>query len=133
MKSVENTYQKKTHIEHILLRPDTYVGSIEPVKSSMWVYDDGKEKIVEREISFVPGLYKIFDEVLVNAADNYQRDRRMSTINIRIDQKEGLISIMNNGKGRQGVMERNSSPNPREPQHVRARVDIWQSAHFEQL
>ena len=27
--SVERIYQKKTQLEHILLRPDTYVGSIE--------------------------------------------------------------------------------------------------------
>ena len=27
--TIEKTYQKKTPIEHILLRPDSYVGSIE--------------------------------------------------------------------------------------------------------
>lgn len=26
---IENIYQKKTQLEHILLRPDTYVGSVE--------------------------------------------------------------------------------------------------------
>ena len=30
--SVERIYQKKTQLEHILLRPDTYIGSVEPVK-----------------------------------------------------------------------------------------------------
>ena len=30
--------------------------------------------MVNRQINFVPGLYKIFDEILVNAADNKQRD-----------------------------------------------------------
>lgn len=29
--SVERVYQKKTQLEHILLRPDTYVGSVEPI------------------------------------------------------------------------------------------------------
>lgn len=29
--SVERIYQKKTQLEHILLRPDTYIGSVEPV------------------------------------------------------------------------------------------------------
>lgn len=28
--SVERVYQKKTQLEHILLRPDTYIGSVEP-------------------------------------------------------------------------------------------------------
>ena len=77
-KSIEKTYQKKSQLEHILLRPDTYIGSTEPQQQSMWVLDDSgeKPKFVNKQISFVPGLYKIFDEIIVNAADNIQRDRR---------------------------------------------------------
>ena len=37
--SVERIYQKKSQLEHILLRPDTYIGSVQPVTESMWVYD----------------------------------------------------------------------------------------------
>ncbi len=62
--SVERIYQRKTQLEHILLRPDTYVGSVEEVTENMWVYDAEREAIVKRQISFVPGLYKIFDEIL---------------------------------------------------------------------
>ena len=62
--SVERIYQKKTQLEHILLRPDTYVGSVEPIKQSMWVYDEQLSAIVSKEITYVPGLYKIFDELL---------------------------------------------------------------------
>ena len=36
-KTIEETYQKKTPLEHILLRPDTYVGSIEMEKSAKWI------------------------------------------------------------------------------------------------
>ena len=62
--SVERIYQKKTQLEHILLRPDTYVGSIEETTKQMWIYDDASEAIVLKTIAFVPGLYKIFDEIL---------------------------------------------------------------------
>ena len=62
--SVERIYQKKTQLEHILLRPDTYVGSIEETTKQMWIYDDELEAIVCKNITFVPGLYKIFDEIL---------------------------------------------------------------------
>jgi DNA topoisomerase-2 len=79
-KSIEETYQKKTQLEHILLRPDTYVGSIEKHTQTLWVYED--EKMVNRNITFVPGLYKIFDEILVNAADNKQRDPSMDTVKV---------------------------------------------------
>lgn len=51
----------------------------------MWVYDAEQEKIVQRDITYVPGLYKIYDEILVNAADNKQRDPKMSLIKININ------------------------------------------------
>lgn len=58
---------------------------MEYVTESMWIYDTEVEKIVQKEISYVPGLYKIYDEILVNAADNKQRDPAMDTIKIEID------------------------------------------------
>ncbi|CAN2389744.1 DNA topoisomerase II activity [Pristimantis euphronides] len=96
--SVERVYQKKTQLEHILLRPDTYIGSVEPVTQAMWVYDEDVGMNC-RDITYVPGLYKIFDEILVNAADNKQRDKNMGCIKISIDPDSNIISIWNNGKG----------------------------------
>ncbi|XP_017879111.1 DNA topoisomerase 2 isoform X2 [Ceratina calcarata] len=98
-KTIEGIYQKKSQLEHILLRPDTYIGSVEPVTELMWVYDKQKEAMVQREIKFVPGLYKIFDEILVNAADNKQRDPKMDMIKIEINAEDNIISVWNNGKG----------------------------------
>lgn len=84
----------------------------------MWVFDSTettdengqttitKGRMVQREISFVPGLYKIFDEILVNAADNKQRDKHMTTIRIEIDPSTNTISIWNNGKGIPVVMHK---------------------------
>ena len=65
----------------------------------MWIYDEDTKQIINKEISFSPGLYKIFDEVLVNAADNKQRDKKMDTIRIDIDKEKNEIKIYNNGKG----------------------------------
>ncbi|GLE00849.1 hypothetical protein PINS_up009646 [Pythium insidiosum] len=98
-RSIEQIYQKKTQLEHILLRPDTYVGSIEPVTQMMWVFDDESKKMEQRKITFVPGLYKIFDEIIVNASDNKQRDKSMDTLRVTIDVAKGEISVWNNGKG----------------------------------
>ncbi|XP_051968374.1 DNA topoisomerase 2-alpha [Xyrauchen texanus] len=96
--SVERIYQKKTQLEHILLRPDTYIGSVEPVTQQMWVFDEDVG-INCRDVTFVPGLYKIFDEILVNAADNKQRDKNMNCIKVNIDPENNTISVWNNGKG----------------------------------
>ncbi|XP_072523094.1 DNA topoisomerase 2-alpha [Salminus brasiliensis] len=96
--SVERIYQKKTQLEHILLRPDTYIGSVEPLTQQMWVFDEDVGMNC-RDITFVPGLYKIFDEILVNAADNKQRDSSMNCIKINVDPENNSISVWNNGKG----------------------------------
>ncbi|XP_034948461.1 DNA topoisomerase 2 [Chelonus insularis] len=98
-KTIEGIYQKKSQLEHILLRPDTYIGSVEPVTEQMWIYDKEKEMMIQKEIKYVPGLYKIFDEILVNAADNKQRDPKMDMIKIDIDSENNTISVWNNGKG----------------------------------
>ena len=96
--SVERIYQKKSQLEHILLRPDTYIGSVQPTTESMWVYlEDGG--MTHKEITYVPGFYKIYDEILVNAADNKQRDPNMDVIKIDIKPEQNIISIMNNGRG----------------------------------
>lgn len=105
-KSIEKIYQKKSQLEHILLRPDTYIGSVEHLKETMWVYDAEANKMVQREITFVPGLYKIFDEILVNAADNKQRDAKMNAIKVEINQETNTISIWNNGQGIPVVMHK---------------------------
>ncbi|KAK7826207.1 dna topoisomerase 2 [Quercus suber] len=97
-KTIEEMYQKKSQLEHILLRPDTYIGSIEKHTQSLWVYEPDRG-MVHRPVTFVPGLYKIFDEILVNAADNKQRDPKMDSLKVVIDVEENKISVQNNGDG----------------------------------
>ena len=61
--------------------------------------NEEKDCMEECEVEYVPALYKIFDEILVNAADNKQRDPSMREIRIKIDIENGFISIKNDGKG----------------------------------
>ena len=96
-KSIEEVYQKKTQLEHILLRPDAYVGSVERQNDKLWVHDGSR--MVLRSVSFVPALYKIFDEILVNAADNKVRDPNMKELRVTVDAAAGSISVWNDGDG----------------------------------
>ncbi|ESR52318.1 hypothetical protein CICLE_v10030505mg [Citrus x clementina] len=98
-KTIEEMYQKKSQLEHILLRPDTYIGSIEKHTQALWIYEEESKTMIHRTISYVPGLYKIFDEILVNAADNKQRDPKMDAVKVVIDQEHDLISVYNSGDG----------------------------------
>lgn len=97
-KTVEQTYKKVDQRTHILLRPDTYVGSTQMQDEKLWVFDEEKQKMVFRDVKYVPAFFKIFDEILVNAADNYQRDDGMTYIKVQMSEEEGWISVENNGK-----------------------------------
>jgi len=88
-------YEKLTQREHVLVRPDTYMGSIESTQEELWVFDD--DKIVKKNITFTPAFLKIFDEILVNASDHAQNDKTCDTIKVEYNKEEGFISIWNNG------------------------------------
>ena len=55
-------YQKLTDKEHILKKPDTYIGSIEQSENEIYIFDEPSNKIMEKNISYIPALYKLFDE-----------------------------------------------------------------------
>ena len=99
-------YQRKTDKQHILDNPDTYIGSVENVEADMWVYDDKTERIVQRNMEYIPGLYKLFDEGIVNCRDHVMRmiqspilDKRfVSYINASVED-DGTIVLSNDGNG----------------------------------
>ncbi|KAK4533859.1 hypothetical protein CCYA_CCYA19G4741 [Cyanidiococcus yangmingshanensis] len=108
-KSVEETYQKLSQLEHVLLRPDTYIGSTQRTTEKLWVLDETEmdggasastaRRMIFRDVSYVPGLYKIFDEILVNAADHKQRDPSLNEIRVDVDAENTRITVFNNGSG----------------------------------
>ncbi|TFK30660.1 DNA topoisomerase II [Coprinopsis marcescibilis] len=98
-KSASEQYQKLTQLEHILKRPDSYIGSIETITQPMWAYDAEAKRMVHRDVKYVPGFFKIVDEILVNAADNKINDKTMDTLKVSINVEEGTISVFNNGRG----------------------------------
>lgn len=98
-KSNTEKYQKLTQLEHIIKRPDTYIGSVESTEQQMWTYNKTTQLMEYKNVSFVPGFYKIFDEILVNAADNKQRNATMNQMKVTIDKASGQITVENNGKG----------------------------------
>jgi len=66
----------------------------------MFVVDPNQEdRIIKRRVTYTPGLFKIFDEILVNAADNKQRHEGMDKLDVTIDANANRITVRNNGKG----------------------------------
>ena len=99
-------YQRKSDKQHILDNPDTYIGSVENVDASVWVFDDATQKIVLRTIEYIPGLYKLFDEGIVNCRDHVIRmlqstsehAKPVSYIDTTISE-DGTITMTNDGNG----------------------------------
>jgi DNA topoisomerase-2 len=88
--------QKLTHIEHILKRPDSYVGPVEQGTEPYWILDGGK--FSKKNLKYSPALLKIFDEILVNAIDrNSLHPKQVSSISVAIDKESGSVTIENNG------------------------------------
>ena len=67
--ALADQYKRLTHRDHILELPDTYIGSVETHEESRWVYDESSKKMGYKKVSFNPGFYKLFDEIVVNARD----------------------------------------------------------------
>ena len=97
MKTIEQTYQKKSQLEHVLHRPGMYIGDIDKISSERWVIIN--DKMVRKVLQYNPGLYKIFDEVFTNALDQSQRDTTLKKIEVNIDKQTGEISVYNDGVG----------------------------------
>jgi hypothetical protein len=47
----------------------------------------------KKGLKYSPALIKIFDEILVNAADNKQRDKTMSSIDVSVVSSKGGLRI----------------------------------------
>ena len=88
--------QKLTHIEHVLKRPDSYVGPVELGTEPYWILNG--DKFSKKNLKYSPALLKIFDEILVNAIDrNSLHPKHVSSISVAIDKDVGSVTIENNG------------------------------------
>ena len=90
--------QKLTHVEHVLKRPDSYVGPVDKTHESYWLLNNTNNNFQKKNISYSPALLKIFDEILVNAIDrNSLHPKNVTQIAVSVDKENGAVTIENNG------------------------------------
>ena len=90
--------QKLTHIEHILKRPDSYVGPVDLNVEPYWVLNGDNSQFEKNNLKYSPALLKIFDEILVNAVDrNSMHPKQVTSISVAIDKVSGSVTVENNG------------------------------------
>jgi len=93
--------KKLTQREHILQLPDTYIGSRDCQTENRWVYNPAEAKMEWREVQMNPGLFKIFDEIIVNALDHVTRQSQTESkvSNIRVTLASDHFTVFNDGDG----------------------------------
>lgn len=115
--NVSKKYIKLEQHEHVLKRPDMYIGSIQQDQVDTWTFKNNQ--MSRSEISYIPGLYKIFDEILVNSIDHTIRLQELRSavnedpscsiipvknIKVNIDKETGIIEVYNDGDGIEVVL-----------------------------
>ena len=93
-------YVKLDPREHVLARPGMYIGSLESDDVHTWVFEN--DEMILRKISYNSGLYKIYDEILVNVLDHVIRcldtEKPVKEIKVSI-LDDDTIEVYNSGMG----------------------------------
>lgn len=92
-------FKRPTDREHVLLRPDAYLGDVTMQdKENCWVFNEATKMMECKTLRINPGFLKTFDELLVNAADARQRGRGgTDIIKIEVMPEKCQYSVWNNG------------------------------------
>ena len=122
-----------TDLEHVLKKPDTYIGSIQPCETVDFIAVSNSNSttrttttettattttstsldavsMVRKPITYIPGLYKLFDEGIVNMRDHVVRQAQavadgkpdalpVSCLEITCSASDGTICMTNDGNG----------------------------------
>ena len=96
---IDKKYKKHELRSHIYNRPSMYIGTIDPFTIDTYIIDDD-DKITKTNITYIPGLFKIFDEAIVNAIDHSVRTKNdenpsnvLKNIKININKEIEAITI----------------------------------------
>ncbi len=95
MKTIEEKYRKLSDVEHVLLRPGMYCGSIKPRQEDYHLLDG--EKFSKKSVSYNPAFLKIFDEIVSNSVDEHRRNPKLNQLKITVNDSEGFIKVWDNG------------------------------------
>ena len=94
----EEKVEQLTDREHVLRRPGMYVGEVVNAERTFWVVGEGA-RMQERTAPVNMGVYKLFDEVIMNAADHAKKGKGVKNIKVQLDPEKGCLTVENDGEG----------------------------------
>ena len=95
-KKVEDIYKSLTDIEHVLLRPGMYIGSVVTENAEKWILVGKKFEM--KTVKYNSGFLKLFDEIISNSVDESKRKgTKLNAIKIDVSPEKGTIVVWDNG------------------------------------
>jgi DNA topoisomerase-2 len=97
-KKIEEIYKEMDEITHILERPGMWVGSVKPELKSMFLYNNDTQVMETREVTYIPAMLKVVDEVISNSCDEYRRSTNMGLNRLKVTiSSDGWVEVEDNG------------------------------------
>lgn len=97
-KKIEEIYREMDEITHILERPGMWVGSVKEEQKQMFLYNTESKVMETREITYIPAMLKVVDEVISNSCDEYRRPTNMGLNKLKVTiSSDGWVEIEDNG------------------------------------
>ena len=97
-KKIEEIYREMDELTHILERPGMWVGSVKEEQKQMFLYNTEAKVMEMKEVTYIPAMLKVIDEVISNSCDEYRRPTNMglNKLNVTIS-SEGWVEVKDNG------------------------------------
>ena len=99
VKTIEEKYREMSEREHILERSGMWVGSTKEEEAQMFLYNRDTAKMELRDITYIPGMLKLVDEIISNSCDEYRRKDNLglNRIEVNVALNGTILSVYDNG------------------------------------
>ncbi len=88
-----------SQIEHVLKRPGMYIGSIVKEPQEEFSLSTQEDKFTVQKREYIPGLIKIFNEIIDNSIDEFVRTKGTKANRISIKMTSNTFECQDNGRG----------------------------------
>lgn len=98
-KTIEEKYQEMSEREHILERSGMWIGSTKEEEAQMFLYNRDTAKMELRDVTYIPGMLKLVDEIISNSCDEYRRKDNLglNKIEVSVALNGTMLSVYDNG------------------------------------
>ncbi len=99
IKTIEEKYQEMSEREHILERSGMWIGSTKEEEAQMFLYNRDTAKMELRDVTYIPGMLKLVDEIISNSCDEYRRKDNLglNRIEVSVALNGTMLSVYDNG------------------------------------